>query len=144
MIFPFRNRNAYDDVIKWKDFPRYWPFVRGIHRYPMNSPHKGQWRGALMCVFICVWINGWVMWGWWFETLSRPLWRHCNGKGYHEIKSLYNTQKGSLLISKSQKCCTISGYQGQEEVITSHIIGRMYLLVPAVNTCWCFQLQWLH
>ena len=19
-------------------------------------------------------------WGWWFETLSRPLWRHCNGK----------------------------------------------------------------
>ena len=18
-------------------------------------------------------------WGWWFETLSRPLWRHCNG-----------------------------------------------------------------
>ena len=21
-----------DDVIKWKHFPRYWPFVRGIHR----------------------------------------------------------------------------------------------------------------
>ena len=20
-------------------------------------------------------------WGWWFETLSRPLWRHCNGMG---------------------------------------------------------------
>ena len=19
-------------------------------------------------------------WGWWFETLSRPLWRHCNEK----------------------------------------------------------------
>ena len=19
-------------------------------------------------------------WGWWFETLSRPLWRHCNGQ----------------------------------------------------------------
>ena len=37
-----------DDVIKWKHFPRYWPFVRWIHRYPMNSPHKGQWRGALM------------------------------------------------------------------------------------------------
>ena len=40
--------------------PRYWPFVRGIHRSPVNSPHKGQWRGALMFSLICVWINGWV------------------------------------------------------------------------------------
>ena len=27
---------------------------------PVNSPHKGQWRGALMFSLICVWINGWV------------------------------------------------------------------------------------
>ena len=50
----------HDDVIKWKYFPCYWPFVRGIHRSPVNSPHKGQWRGALMFSLICVWINGWV------------------------------------------------------------------------------------
>ena len=50
----------HDDVIKWKHFPRYWPFVRGIHRSPVNSPHRGQWRGALMFSLICVWINGWV------------------------------------------------------------------------------------
>ena len=50
----------HDDVIKWKHFPRYWPFVRGIHRSPVNSPHKGQWRGALVFSLICVWINGWV------------------------------------------------------------------------------------
>ena len=50
----------HDDVIKWKHFPRYWPFVRGIHRPPVNSPHKGQWRGALMFTLICVWINGCV------------------------------------------------------------------------------------
>ena len=31
----------HDDVIKWKHFPRYWPFVRGIHRSPVNSLHKG-------------------------------------------------------------------------------------------------------
>ena len=49
-----------DDVIKWKHFPRHWPFVRGIHRSPVNSPHKGQWRGALMFSLICAWINGWV------------------------------------------------------------------------------------
>ena len=49
-----------EDVIKWKHFPHYWPFVRGIHRSPVNSPHKGQWRGALMFSLICIWINGWV------------------------------------------------------------------------------------
>ena len=51
---------THDDVIKWKHFPRYWPFVREIHRFPVNSPHKDQWRGALMFSLICVWINGWV------------------------------------------------------------------------------------
>ena len=50
---------THDDVIKW-NFPRYWPFVRGIHRSPVNSPHKGQWRGALMFSLICARINGWV------------------------------------------------------------------------------------
>ena len=50
----------HDDVIKWKHFPRDWPFVRGIHRSPMKSPHKGKRRGALMFSLICVWINDWV------------------------------------------------------------------------------------
>ena len=45
---------VYGDVIKGKDFPRNWPFVRGIHRSPVNSPHKGQWCGALMFSLICV------------------------------------------------------------------------------------------
>ena len=52
--------NVHDDVIKWKHFPRYWPFVRRIHRSPVNSPHKGQWRGALMFSLIYARINGWV------------------------------------------------------------------------------------
>ena len=55
------NTSAFnDDVIRWKHFPLYWLFVRGIHRSPVNSPHKGQWRGALMFSLICAWINGWV------------------------------------------------------------------------------------
>ena len=36
------------------------PFVRGIHRSPVNSPHKGQWRGALMFSLMCARINDWV------------------------------------------------------------------------------------
>ena len=44
----------HDDVIKWKHFPRYWPSS-------VNSPHKGQWRGAMMFILsTCTWINGWA------------------------------------------------------------------------------------
>ena len=50
----------FDDVIKWKHFPRYWPFVQGIHRSPVNSTHKGQWRGALVVSLIFAWINCWT------------------------------------------------------------------------------------
>ena len=50
----------HDDVIKWTHFPRYWPFVQGIHRSPVNSHHKGQLCRALMFSLICAWMNGWV------------------------------------------------------------------------------------
>ena len=52
-----------------------------------NSPHKGQWRGALMfflpylMLFFYLRLNKRLSkqwWGWWFETLSCPLWRHRN------------------------------------------------------------------
>ena len=48
----------HDDVIKWKHFPRNWPFVRGIHRSRWIPHTKAS--GALMFSLICVWINGWV------------------------------------------------------------------------------------
>ena len=47
----------HDDVIEWKDFPCYWPFVRGIHRLPGNSQHIDRWSGALMFSLICARIN---------------------------------------------------------------------------------------
>ena len=65
----------HDEVIKWKHFPRYWPFLRWIHRSPGNSLHKGQWRGALMFSLICA-LNKRLSKqssGWWFETRSRLL-----------------------------------------------------------------------
>ena len=62
------------DVFKWKHFPRYWPFVRGIHRSSVNSPHKVQWRGALIFSLICD-LNKRLSkqkCGWWFKPRS-----HC-------------------------------------------------------------------
>ena len=63
---------VYDDVFKWKHFPRYWSFVQWIRRSPVNSPHKGQWRGALMFSLICAWINGSVN-----NDEAGDLRRHC-------------------------------------------------------------------
>ena len=39
-------RRSFDSLFnsssKKHQSPHYWPFVRGIHRWPVNSPHKGQ------------------------------------------------------------------------------------------------------
>ena len=70
----------HDDVIKWNHFSRYWPFVWGIHRSPVNSPHKGQWRGTLM-FFFYLRLNERLskhLWVWWLETPSSQKWRHIN------------------------------------------------------------------
>ena len=66
-----------DEINPWWRYqmeknPHYWPFVRGIHRWPVNSPHKGQWRGALMFSLICAWINAWVN-----KRDAGDLRRHC-------------------------------------------------------------------
>ena len=63
-----QSKIKHDDVIKWKNFPRNLPLMRGIHRSLVNSPHKGQWRRALSK----------QSWGWWLETPTRSLWRYCN------------------------------------------------------------------
>ena len=44
--FACRSHDDRDDGIKWKHFPSYWTFAKRIHRSPVNSPYKGQWRGA--------------------------------------------------------------------------------------------------
>ena len=57
---PDHRSTTHDDVIKWKHSSPSWHFVRGIHRSPVNSLHKGQWRGDFMFSLICARINGWV------------------------------------------------------------------------------------
>ena len=73
-IFVSVGKMLHDDVMKWKHFPRYWPFVRGIHRSPVNSPVTRSFG-----VFFDLRLNKRLSkqsWGWWFETLSRQLWRY--------------------------------------------------------------------
>ena len=94
IAYPFPNFNSctecitldislpHDDVIKWKHFQRYWPFVRGIHRSRVNSPHNMYTPVTRSFdVFFDLRLNKRLSkqsWGWWFETPPRQLWRHCN------------------------------------------------------------------
>ena len=63
LLLPINIRDP-KNISRWRHqmdtLTRYWPYARGIHRSPVNSPHIGQWRGALMFSLICAWINGWV------------------------------------------------------------------------------------
>ena len=96
---------SHDDVIKWKHFPRYWPFVRGIHRSRVNSPHKGQWRGALMFSLIYARMNEWVN-----NREAGDLRRH---RAHYDVTVMITyfifPQDGSIRHSTSLKCLTLDG-----------------------------------
>ena len=51
------NIYHHNDVTKWKHFPHYLTFVRGIHRSAVTSSHKGQWHRASESSLICAWTN---------------------------------------------------------------------------------------
>ena len=104
------DASFHDDVIKWKLFSRYWPFVRGIPwwRHQMetfsallaicagNSPVPGEFPTQRPVtrsfdVFFDLRLNKWLSKqrrGWWFETISRPLRRHRNAPVTDEFPSL--------------------------------------------------------
>ena len=110
----------HDDDIKWKHFPRYWPFVRGIHRSSVNFPHIGQW-----------WLDdffdphldkrlGKPTRRQWIEKPSRSYWRHCNEwfRTHHlyGINNVIQVTEGISLRLQPLPCvsinilCCISGF----------------------------------
>ena len=109
----------HDDVIKWKHFPRYWPFVRKIHRSPVNSPHKAQWRGALMFSLICVWINGGV-----------------NNREAGDLRR-YRAHYGVIVMSKRMDCDW--HYLGQK-ILTGQLntyLNAIITIPMIMGTCIC-------
>ena len=91
----------HDDVTKWKHCPHYWPFVRGIYRSPVNSPHKGQWRGALMFSLICAWINAWV-----YNREAGDLRRHRAHYDVNVMKKHNITKHNKTICAYTMGCTT--------------------------------------
>ena len=78
-LFVYRIKRSLSPVTwwcdKWKQFPCYWPFVRGI-QWSSQRPVTRSFN-----VFFVLRQNKWLgkqSRRWWFETQSRSLWCHCN------------------------------------------------------------------
>ena len=109
------------DVINWKHFPHYSLFVREIQRSLVNSPQKGQWRGALLFSLICAWTNGWVN-----NRDAGDLTRHC---AHYDVTVTFNQSWCSIqyifmrkirrtkiflcILRDIHRCCRFQiGYKG--------------------------------
>ena len=88
---------VHDDVIKWKHFPHYWPFVRGTtgHRWiPLQMSVTRSFD-----VSYDLPLNKWLSKQSrrrWFETPSLPLWRHCNVM--HICKQVVVVSRWTLVV----------------------------------------------
>ena len=149
------NISGHDDVIKWRHFPRYWPFVWGFHRSPVNSLHKGQWRGALMCSLICAWINRWVNNGQAGDlrcyrthydvivmVLSHILF------GFSRIHEFHHEKASSLLALCEGNPPVTGGFPSQRANNADHwtccltkirVAGDLRHNAPHVKSVWCLQ-----
>ena len=108
-----QNIFSHDDVIKWKHFPRYWPFVRGIHRW---IPRTRASDAELWC-FFDLYLNKRLSkqsWGWWFETPLRPLRCHYNGMKTFEYQNVglywrvYHAPPGTQCLAQGCHVTNIS------------------------------------
>ena len=119
-----------DDVTKWKHFPRYWPFVRGIHRSPVNSTHKGQWRVALMFSLIYAWRNGRVN-----NRDAGDLRRH---RAHYDVSVMYDaTSHGgggnAVAFCMWNICSAIT----EQQIVLNFCVVLLILLFVCMHVCWC-------
>ena len=141
-----------DDVIKWQHFLRYYDFVRGIHRSPVNSPHKGQWRGRRFHVFYLL-LNKRLSkqsWGWWSQTSSRP-WRHFNDTQPFGIDLEYVIFQHLISLRNGSDDCKMFFFYHKGFWINCGLVtpdGGRYLgqhwLSLYLNQCWLIinEVQW--
>ena len=80
-------------------------YIGGIHRSPMDSPHKGQKRGAFDVLFDQR-LNSKQTRRRWFETPSRSLWRH-----YNDRTDGINWRQLLLTVMKNANFCFSMSYE---------------------------------
>ena len=94
-----------------------------ISMVPVNSPHKGQWRGALMFSLVYAWINDWV-----YNSEACDLRRH---RGHYDVNVM--TMHDTTATTHHQiisLCC----------LLTTQIIKRDLLHLEMYNTAYLITL----
>ena len=96
----------HDDVIKWKHFPRYWPFERGSHRG--EFPSQSQWCEALMFSLICVWTHGWAN-----NRDAGDLRRYRHDRTNYDFTVMF--------FLNNQSCCTLPRFS----LVLAHTVHKI-------------------
>ena len=106
----------------------------GSSPVPVNSPHKGQWRGALMFSLICVWINEWIN-----NRKAGDLRRH---RGHYDVTAMLNwgclnwvffsssriwCNSRTIFINLSVVCCCTDQQNQDHQKINLLDTGKMRL-----------------
>ena len=91
---------------------------------PVNSPHKGQWRGALMFSLICAWINDWVN-----NRQAGDLRHHC---GHYGVNEMYWIKMLCLLIFCRFNSLAL-GHHTSARGVSLNQLGECSAPVPQTN-----------
>ena len=121
----------HDDVIKWKHFQRYWPFVPGIYRLPVKYPQKGQWGGDLM----------FFLWSAPEQTVETPVILRCHRAHYEGNVMITGVQgyKAVHLPQRHRWCESVPQRQHltRGSADSSNSL-RMYIISHTICTrLWC-------
>ena len=94
-----------------------------------NSPHKGQWRGALIFSLICVWIKGWVN-----DREAGDLRRYRAHYDVTVINYCYHSPVVAYKIYSTQL------YMACYHSVTNHVIRVSYNIIIRIlfyKRSWC-------
>ena len=75
----------------WRHHMEAFSALMTLHRSPVNSPHKGQWREALIFSLIDAWTNGWVN-----NRDAGGLRRHC---GHYDVTVMVGQYPVNVLVT---------------------------------------------
>ena len=109
----------HDDVIKLKPFPCYWSFVTG--EFPAQRPVNERLSKQ--------------SWGWWFETSSCSLWRHCNGWRWWWHKSNRHHAKVTRRCSKLLRAVFNGFALPCFWLYVDVLAGSQYVFIQIIKCC---------
>ena len=114
-------RIRWGGFIRWKHFPRYWPFVRGIHRSPVSNIIDSRY---IVVEYVTI-LNTIFIWVVWRKATTRYRRLHCTSQRY-----LYgHVNFGPFVYSLCNNVVLVLLY-----ISTLSTVPRVVFHQPASNT----------